>query len=95
MSAKILLFLKDCRGATGLAVRSLMQAAKFLFHEQSQARPDEGEKACERTPLSRLLALYRLTEAVNALRTIAVNPRVVGDKRQDKCVSKCIILLVI
>lgn len=30
----------------GIAVRSLMQAAKFLFHDQSRARPDEGEKAC-------------------------------------------------
>ncbi|KAK9843821.1 hypothetical protein WJX81_007539 [Elliptochloris bilobata] len=29
----------------GIAVRSLMQAAKFMYHEQSQARPDEGEKA--------------------------------------------------
>ena len=27
-------------------MRSLMQAAKFLFHDQSRARPDEGEKAC-------------------------------------------------
>lgn len=67
-------FLKDCRGATGLAVRSLLQAAKFLFHEQSQARPDEGEKACERTPLvAPAYTLYQLTEASNALRMIAVN----------------------
>ena len=57
---------KDCRCATGLAVRSLLQAAKFLFHEQSQARPDEGEKACARTPLSRLLTLYQSTKVVNA-----------------------------
>lgn len=32
--------------AAGIAVRSLMQTAKFLFHDQSCARPDEGEKAC-------------------------------------------------
>lgn len=60
-------FCKDCWGATGLAVRSLLQAAKFLFHEQSQARPDEGEKACKRTPLLRLLARYQLIEAVTAI----------------------------
>lgn len=34
-------------GATGLAVRSIMQAAKFLYRDESRARPDEGEKACE------------------------------------------------
>ena len=33
-------------GRAGIAVRSLMQAAKFLFHDQSSARPDEGEKSC-------------------------------------------------
>jgi hypothetical protein len=37
-----------CCSAAGIAVRSLMQAAKFLFHAQSCARPDEGEKACAR-----------------------------------------------
>ncbi len=31
----------------GLAVRSIMQAAKFLYRDESKARPDEGEKACE------------------------------------------------
>ncbi|EIE19955.1 hypothetical protein COCSUDRAFT_19015 [Coccomyxa subellipsoidea C-169] len=29
----------------GLAVRSIMQAAKFLYRDESKARPDEGEKA--------------------------------------------------
>ena len=31
----------------GLAVRSMLQAAKFLYSSESSARPDEGEKACE------------------------------------------------
>ena len=31
----------------GLAVRSMLQAAKFLYSSKSSARPDEGEKACE------------------------------------------------
>ncbi|BDA51332.1 hypothetical protein COCOBI_18-2090 [Coccomyxa sp. Obi] len=29
----------------GLAVRSILQAAKFLYRDESKARPDEGEKA--------------------------------------------------
>lgn len=35
----------------GLAVRSIMQAGKYLFRHESKTRPDEGEKACESPPL--------------------------------------------
>ena len=28
-------------------MRSMLQAAKFLYSSESSARPDEGEKACE------------------------------------------------
>ena len=31
----------------GLAVRSILQAAKFLYSKESSSRPDEGEKSCE------------------------------------------------
>ena len=32
----------------GLAVRSILQAAKFLYSSESSSRPDEGEKSCKR-----------------------------------------------
>lgn len=32
----------------GLAVRSILQAAKFLYNSESSSRPDEGEKSCKR-----------------------------------------------
>ena len=39
-------------------MRSMLQAAKFLYSSESSARPDEGEKACESfTQLLRLGAL--------------------------------------
>ena len=36
-----------CITCAGLVVRSIMQAAKYLFRQESTTRPDEGEKACE------------------------------------------------
>ena len=39
-----------------------MQAAKFLYRDESKARPDEGEKACE--PHSSLLSVESLFPTV-------------------------------
>ena len=36
-------------------MRSIMQAAKYLFKNESKTRPDEGEKACESPSLLVLL----------------------------------------
>ena len=46
-----------------LALRSIMQVAKFLYHSQSQARPAEGDKSCKPLTMPRHLHAFNAADS--------------------------------
>ena len=57
LAFKYVQWLVDERGVSAatemLSIRSIIQAAKFVHHNESHSRPAEGDKSCESFPVIR------------------------------------------
>ena len=79
-------------------MRSILQAAKFLYSKESSSRPDEGEKSCTTLLPSSLHCKLKLTLAVVCgyeswhLAFTCLMPRVMDDHGPSSlsgCLTSC------